>query len=42
MITKVVSMKDTYIKMCQESYLPKEMKSSFEQLITQRISIFAK
>lgn len=42
MINKIVSMKDTYIKMSQESCLPKDMKENFEQLISKRISILTK
>jgi serine/threonine-protein kinase HipA len=41
MIKKVVSLKETYLKMCRDSYLPDDMKSVFEKLITDRISILA-
>ena len=41
-INKVISMKDTYLKMCQESYLPDEMKASLEELICKRISVLCK
>ena len=39
MIKKVVSLKETYLKMCRDSYLPDDMKSVFEKLITDRISV---
>lgn len=41
-IKKVVSMKETYIQMCRESYLPDDMKESFEQLINQRTETLTK
>lgn len=41
-INKVISMKDTYLKMCQESYLPDEMMASLEKLICKRISVLSK
>lgn len=41
-INKVIRMKDTYLKMCQESYLPDETKASLEELICKRISVLSK
>ena len=41
-INKVIRMKDTYLKMCQESYLPDELKASLEELICKRISVLCK
>ena len=41
MIEKIVSLKDTYIGMCRESYLPDDMKESFEALICDRISVLS-
>ena len=37
MIGKIVSMKDQYVSMCRNSYLPSEMKEAFEALILHRI-----
>ena len=37
MIEKIVSLKDTYISMCRESYLPDDMKVCLETLICDRI-----
>lgn len=42
MIDKIVKLKDKYITMCQESYLPNDMKTAFETLIEQRIDILIK
>lgn len=39
MIEKVVLMKDVYTQMCQESYLPDDMKESLACLISQRVKI---
>lgn len=39
MIQKIVSLKDTYLAMCRESYLPDDMKERFEELICERIAI---
>lgn len=39
MIEKIIKLKDKYITMCRESYMPDEMKSALETLIEQRISI---
>ncbi|HOF27444.1 MAG TPA: HipA domain-containing protein [Clostridia bacterium] len=38
-INQVVSLKDTYLSLCRDSYLPDNMKSELEQLITARISV---
>ena len=37
-INKVVSLSDTYINLCRNSYLPEDMKASLEELILSRIS----
>lgn len=42
MIDKIVRLKDKYITMCKESYMPDDMKYSLEALIEQRISILIK
>ena len=42
MIEKIVKLKDKYISMCKESYMPNNMKMSLENLIEQRISILSK
>ena len=39
MIEKIVKLKDKYIAMCRESYMPDDMKSALETLIEQRITI---
>ena len=39
MIERVVKLKETYIEMCRESYLPDDMKQSLEELIDKRITI---
>ena len=39
MIEKIIKLKDKYITMCRESYMPDEMKSALETLIEQRIAI---
>ena len=41
MIEKIVALKDTYLAMCQESYLPDDMKESFETLICERIAVLS-
>ena len=41
MIEKIVALKDTYIGMCRESYLPDDMKESFESLICERIAVLS-
>jgi serine/threonine-protein kinase HipA len=38
MIEKIVALKDTYLAMCRESYLPDDMKERLEVLICERIS----
>lgn len=38
MIEKVLSMHDTYLQMCQESYLPEEMKEALNALIDERVA----
>ena len=37
MLAKIVSMRDTYLALCRESYLPEDMKTAFEELICKRI-----
>ena len=39
MIEKVVKLKDKYISMCRQSYMPTEMKARLESLIEERISV---
>ena len=39
MISRICSLKDTYLKMCEESYLPEEWKGKMEELINKRIDI---
>lgn len=41
MIGKIVSLKDTYLSMCRESYLPNDMKVDFEALICDRIAMLS-
>ncbi len=41
MINKIISLKETYLSMCRDSYLPDDMKSEFEKLIIYRISVIA-
>ncbi|MBQ7035844.1 MAG: HipA domain-containing protein [Clostridia bacterium] len=41
MIGKIIGLKEKYIAMCKESYLPDDMKSTLEFLIEQRIAILA-
>lgn len=41
MIEKIVSLKNTYLAMCRESYLPDDMKDSFESLICERIAVLS-
>ena len=38
MIEKIVALKDMYLTMCRESYLPDDMKECFESLICERIA----
>ncbi len=42
MIEKIVKLKDKYITMCRESYMPDSMKESLEKLIEERILILTK
>lgn len=42
MIEKVIALKDTYIDMCRESYLPDDMKKNFEALICERTAVLSK
>ncbi len=42
MIERIVGLKDKYITMCRESYLPYDMSSALEDLIKQRIDILSK
>ena len=39
MVEKIIKLKDKYIIMCRESYLPYEMRRSLEELIEYRISV---
>ena len=41
MIGKIVSLKDTYLSVCRESYLPDDMKADFEALICDRIAVLS-
>lgn len=42
MIDKIVRLKEIYIDMCRESYMPDEIKEKLEALINQRIAILSK
>lgn len=42
MIEKIVKLKDKYISMCRESYMPQQMRESLENLIEQRIAVLTK
>lgn len=42
MIEKIVNLKDKYIDMCRESYMPDDMKEALENLIENRIAILKK
>ena len=42
LIEKVVKLKDKYIAMCRESYMPDDMKEALENLIENRIAILEK
>lgn len=42
MIEKIVRLKDKYIAMCKDSYIPDDMKEALANLIEQRIAILAK
>lgn len=39
MIAKIVKLKDKYIAMCRDSYMPQDMKESIENLIVERMLI---
>ena len=39
MIQKIVKLKDKYIEMCKNSYMPDDMKDSLENLINERIAV---
>lgn len=41
MIEKIVKLKDKYIAMCKESYLPDDKKETLEKLIEERMAILA-
>lgn len=40
MIAKILKLKETYIKMCMESFLPEDMKTALAELIQNRCSVF--
>lgn len=42
MIEKIVKLKDKYIAMCRESYMPDDMKEALKNLIENRIAILQK
>ena len=42
MIEKIVKLKDKYISMCRDSYMPDEMKDALEALIEERIAVLSK
>jgi len=42
MIEKIIKLKDKYISMCRDSYMPEQMKTSLENLIEQRIAVLMK
>jgi len=42
MINKIVQLEDKYISMCEESYIPAEMKTDLENLIKARIKVLMK
>lgn len=42
MIEKIIKLKDKYISMCRDSYMPEQMKSNLENLIEQRIAVLSK
>jgi serine/threonine-protein kinase HipA len=41
MIAKIVSMRDVYVEMCRDSYLPDDLKESLEVLILDRIAVLS-
>ena len=42
MIEKIVKLKEKYILMCRDSYMPEQMKANLENLIEQRIAVLTK
>ena len=42
MIRKIVKLKDKYIEMCRDSYMPVDMKDCLEKLIVERIAVLEK
>ncbi len=42
MIEKIVKLKEKYILMCRDSYMPEQMKSNLDNLIEQRIAVLTK
>ena len=42
MIGKVIKLKNTYLMLCQDSYIPDDMKENLTRLIEQRIAILEK
>ncbi|MBQ2824740.1 MAG: HipA domain-containing protein [Clostridia bacterium] len=40
MIAKILKLKESYIRMCDESYLPEDMKTALAELIQNRCSVF--
>ncbi len=42
LIEKIVKLKDKYIAMCRESYMPDDMKEALENLIENRIAVLEK
>ena len=42
MIEKIVKLKDKYISMCRDSYMPEQMRANLENLIEQRIVVLSK
>ena len=42
MIEKIIKLKDKYISMCRDSYMPEQMRANLENLIEQRIAVLSK
>lgn len=42
MIEKIIKLKDKYISMCRDSYMPEQMRANLENLIEQRIAVLTK
>lgn len=42
MMDKIIKLKDTYLSMCRESYMPEPMKENLERLIEKRIATLKK